>query len=278
MRPTTMVAKATSQKSASTSVPLSDIDRSDRAHRVRLELDSEGLKSSLAEHGQLVPIILRQVTSPGRLQIVAGFRRLTAIKALGWARVDAVVVTGISDTEAFDMAVVENSQRQDFTDLDRGNAVLMYRHRFGRGLDEIARIMGLQRRQVARLEQLTTLPMYVQLALTHGGVPTTHVLVLMDHFDPVAAESSVRRWLVRLRDTRMSVVSLRQELLAERDASRSGREGGRSVCGWYIEDGRTIRLRSTTFQLDAMPPEERQHLADQLEALALRLRGHAASA
>lgn len=272
MRSVANVAKATGRKHASKAVSLSDIDWNDRSHRVRLELDSEGIKSSLAEHGQLVPVILRQVSGAPGLQIVAGFRRLTAMKTLGWAQVDAVVVSGLSDAEAFDLAVVENAQRQDFTDLDRGNAVLMYRYRFGRSLADIARIMGLQRRQVARLEQLTTLPNYVHCALQFNGVPTTHVLVLMDHFDPVADETAVREWLLRLQHSRMSVVSLRQELNATREERHPDGARGRPRSGWYVDDGETLRLRQTTFQLNAMARGDRERLAGELEGLALRLR------
>lgn len=58
----------------------------------------------------------------------------------------------------------------------------------------------------------------------------------------------------------------------ELGASRSKTDTGRDARGWFTAEGLTIRLRPTTFQLDVMPVNERERLAQELESLAMRLR------
>ena len=78
----------------------------------------EKLKKSIDEVGLLNPII---VDNSGRL--IAGERRLQAIKQLGW---EAVEVKIISDPDAYtqlSMEIEENLHRKDFTFEEYGKAM-----------------------------------------------------------------------------------------------------------------------------------------------------------
>lgn len=77
--------------------------------RVRKDLgDLTLLKESILKHGLLYPII---VDSHNKL--IAGERRLTAIKELGWEEVD-VIIKDISYKEALNVELMENITRKDF--------------------------------------------------------------------------------------------------------------------------------------------------------------------
>jgi hypothetical protein len=91
-------------------VPLSSIS-DDATFRLREEGDVSALASSLGRLGQLVPVELRLV--PGapedtpRYQVVAGFRRIAAVRLLRRERVLARVHLGFGDEDAWSLALVQ---------------------------------------------------------------------------------------------------------------------------------------------------------------------------
>jgi len=86
-------------------LPLSQID-DDAAFRLRAEGDVTGLAQSIAREGQLVPIEVR-LKGPGRWQIVAGFRRIAALRLLKREHVLARLHDQLSDDEALALAVAD---------------------------------------------------------------------------------------------------------------------------------------------------------------------------
>ncbi len=79
--------------------------------RVRKDLgDLEALKNSLRTYGLLNPITIND-----KYELIAGERRLTAAKALGWTNINAVVVNNISEIDQLEMELEENNQRKEFT-------------------------------------------------------------------------------------------------------------------------------------------------------------------
>ena len=65
--------------------------------RVRKDLGSlEDLKDSLRTYGLLNPITLNR-----KYELIAGERRLTAAKELGWTNIQANIVDNLSEIEQF---------------------------------------------------------------------------------------------------------------------------------------------------------------------------------
>ncbi|HEX9241359.1 MAG TPA: ParB N-terminal domain-containing protein [Anaeromyxobacter sp.] len=90
-------------------VPLADVD-ADATFRLREEGDVADLASSIGRLGQLVPIELRPLPGlgpedPPRWQVVAGFRRLAALKLLARERVLARVHGTLDDDDAWGIAL-----------------------------------------------------------------------------------------------------------------------------------------------------------------------------
>ena len=84
----------------------------DEQHRIRKDAgDLSSLAASIEKVGLLSPIV---VTEDYRL--VAGFRRLSACRKLGWKEIDATVVPYKNDLlRLLDAEVEENLVRKDFT-------------------------------------------------------------------------------------------------------------------------------------------------------------------
>lgn len=79
-------------------------------------LDLQELQASLRRYGMLQPVIVQPI--PGkraghRYQLIAGFRRVTAAKALGWVEVPAQVLDrALAPRERVAVQLTENMQRE----------------------------------------------------------------------------------------------------------------------------------------------------------------------
>lgn len=74
------------------------------------------LADSIAEHGVLQPLLVRPMTNGG-YQLVAGERRWRASKMAGLSEVP-VVVQEMTDTEAMEIGLIENLQREDLNPIE----------------------------------------------------------------------------------------------------------------------------------------------------------------
>ncbi|HZW85293.1 MAG TPA: ParB/RepB/Spo0J family partition protein, partial [Nitrososphaerales archaeon] len=92
----------------STLISVSLLSRSRTALRTDEE-DLAELEGSIERHGLLQPLIVR--SSEEGYEVIAGNRRLAAVRSLGLKSVPAVVVEA-DDRSAFEMSLVENIQRK----------------------------------------------------------------------------------------------------------------------------------------------------------------------
>lgn len=86
------------------------------------------LIETVQQLGVVQPIIVR-VKESGRYELVAGSRRLAAAKAAHLPVVPCVVKV-LTDREAMEIQYVENDQRKDLTDLERGRWLRELMRRF----------------------------------------------------------------------------------------------------------------------------------------------------
>lgn len=95
------------------------IEPSPIADRLPASADAEeGLRESIAEHGQRVPVLLRAAPHhKGRFVTVYGHRRIAAARSL--AKKVRAVVLDLDDEAAFVAQGVENSQRKDLSFIER---------------------------------------------------------------------------------------------------------------------------------------------------------------
>jgi ParB family chromosome partitioning protein len=113
---------------------VSVLEPSPRNPRRRIENVAE-LADSIREYGLLQPIVVRG-TDQG-YEVVAGHRRLEAVRSLGWDDVPAVVQAA-DESRAYLLSLVENLQREDLTPREESAA-----------LEVLVREHGWSTRQVA---------------------------------------------------------------------------------------------------------------------------------
>jgi len=80
-------------------------------HRIRRDLgDLTQLAESIKNHGLMNPIVINE-----KKELIAGERRLEAIKLLGWNNVDVRVIYTKDDAEKIQLEIDENLYRRPLT-------------------------------------------------------------------------------------------------------------------------------------------------------------------
>lgn len=193
-------------------VELTRIDQDDKTFQFRVNLRVGDLVDSIRQSGQQVPAILRKLDGHDKLQIISGFRRITAIGKIGWPTVNAIVLEGISNEDAWKTSVLENEARKTYSDLDRGYAIEAYR-KLGYTVEDVAKtVFKLSRKQATRLNSLVALSPEVREAIADERITTTHALVLKQLCDKLGG-LDFSAWIERIGKDRLSIRQLSSAVL-----------------------------------------------------------------
>ena len=139
------------------------------------------LAASIRQKGIVQPILLRPTPDqPGRFQLVAGERRWRAAQMAQLHEIPAVV-RNLSDAECYEIALIENIQRQDLSVIDeaQGYANLLEINRYTQ--DQLSKIIGKSRSHIANLLRLLGLPVSVQALLRDGELTMGQARPLVGH-------------------------------------------------------------------------------------------------
>jgi len=96
----------------------------DSQHREQFdEASIERLANSLRDHGQLQPIRVRWDEQREGYVLIAGERRLRAMKLADFQKVDCVIAEGeLSEQDILTQQIIENCQREDLKPIERARA------------------------------------------------------------------------------------------------------------------------------------------------------------
>jgi len=88
----------------------------------------------------LQPIVVRKVND--KYERVIGFRRIEAVKELGWKDIPAIILKDISNEQAMLIMLSENIQREDLNPFDQTVGILEYISlSFEMSLDEVKKLL-----------------------------------------------------------------------------------------------------------------------------------------
>jgi ParB family transcriptional regulator, chromosome partitioning protein len=125
-------------------VPLGQIiDRKVRYDKTPSDSESSNsIVSSFVKYGQLQPICLRRhPANKSKYEVIFGSRRFAAAKKLGWHDISALV-TEADDADSLIMTLVENEDREDFTDYERALLIERIRSVTKRSYMDVAALIG----------------------------------------------------------------------------------------------------------------------------------------
>lgn len=137
-------------------LPLDSISPNPR--QPRAQFNNEALKEladSIRNTGVLQPIIVRS-TDREQLEIVAGERRWRAAKLAGLKTIPALI-RDLTDAQSFEIALIENLQRQDLDPLERAAAYQHYLESFGGTIEDLAQRLAESRANISNYLRLLKL-------------------------------------------------------------------------------------------------------------------------
>ena len=140
------------------------------------ETSLDELAQSIRNQGLLQPLLVRREGKGYRL--IAGERRWRAAQRAGLSDVP-VLVREANDAEAFELALVENLQREDLSPLEEAEGYRRLLEERKWTQEQVAERVGKERSTVANAMRLLALPAEVKQLLEGGDLDMGHARALL---------------------------------------------------------------------------------------------------
>jgi ParB family chromosome partitioning protein len=134
------------------------------------------LSLSIAKHGVLSPILVRE-TGAGGYELIAGERRLRAAKKAGLKTLPCLVDSA-EDQTSLELALIENLQREDLNPIEEARGYDRLKREFNLTQDNISEVTGKARSSVANSMRLLNLPQSIIDLLYSGDLEKGHAKIL----------------------------------------------------------------------------------------------------
>lgn len=129
----------------------------EQRHTLLDEQSLDELTTSVANHGVLQPILVRQ-GDDGLCIIVSGERRFRAAQQAGLTAIPAIVTAG----EPAEITIIENLLRENLTAIVEAEAIEQLRTTHRYGLAELAAVVGKSKPTITEILSLNRLPAEVK--------------------------------------------------------------------------------------------------------------------
>ncbi|HVZ87805.1 MAG TPA: ParB/RepB/Spo0J family partition protein [Polyangia bacterium] len=152
------------------------------------------LAASIKAQGIIQPLIVRTRTTDegGGYELIAGERRWRAAQRAGLFEVPAVI-RDVAPSQAFEMALVENLQREDLNPLEEAAGYERLAAEFGYTQEQLSERVGKDRSTVANALRLLRLPESVRALLAEGRLSMGHARALLGLESAPEMEKLARR-------------------------------------------------------------------------------------
>lgn len=244
-------------------------------HQPRTQFDQaalEELAQSIKTHGLAQPLLVTEMAEGSQYELVAGERRLRAAKIAGLKTVPCIL-RRLSNRERFELALIENIQRQDLDPLEEATALDGLMREYGLTQEQVSEALGKSRSSVANILRLLKLHEDVQAALRAGQITEGHAKWLAG----VPAHAEQLRLLSEILEKNLTVREL-EALLGEKPRKKAARARNAEAptsteVKKYEEDfqrklGRQVQIQSDGqkgwIRFAFYSPEDLDHLCRQL--------------
>lgn len=135
------------------------------------------LSESIATHGVIQPLLVRPI-SDGGYQLIAGERRWRASRIAGLTEVP-VVIREMTDSEAMELALIENLQREDLNPIEEAEGLKLLMDTYSLTQEQAAQRVGKSRPAIANALRLLSLPSEVLAFVKEGKISPGHGRTLL---------------------------------------------------------------------------------------------------
>ncbi|MCX5842378.1 MAG: ParB/RepB/Spo0J family partition protein [Deltaproteobacteria bacterium] len=138
--------------------------------------EQKRLVTSIKKNGIIQPIVVRR--SGSAYEIIAGERRWRAAQEAGLKEVP-IIVRDAEDSQAAELSLIENVQREGLNSLDEAEAYRMLMTTFGLSQEELSARVGKDRSTIANTVRLLKLPAEIKKALIDKTISSGHARALL---------------------------------------------------------------------------------------------------
>ncbi len=242
------------------------------------------LAESIRSQGIIQPLVVRVREGGGGYELIAGERRWRAAQRAGLHDLPAIVREVASD-RAFEMALVENLQREDLNPIEEAEGYQRLIKEHGYTQESLAGRVGKDRTTVTNALRLLRLPESVRALVVGGTLAMGHARALLGLESTQAIERVGRRIAARDMSVRQVEALVRRER-AGGDAAQGDREAGGAAAAASIAVNGSAAARDLAARLqrglqtrvnvvETAPGrghlEIHYHSLDELDALLARL-------
>lgn len=166
-------------------IPLVQIGtNADQPRKVFDDEKLQELANSIKEKGVLQPILLRSVKGKNFMyEIVAGERRYRAAKIAGLTEIPALVKE-ISDTNAMEIALIENVQRENLNPIEEAAGYQNLINECNYSIDDVAHLIGKSISFIRNSLRLMGLPDSVKKLVENGEISASHARTIITAENP----------------------------------------------------------------------------------------------
>lgn len=182
------------------------------------EVELQALADSIAEHGVIQPLTVREM-STGYYQIIAGERRWRAARIANLSEVPAIIVEA-DDRKVKELALIENLQRQDLNPVEEALGYHSLMEEYGLTQDDAAKRVGKSRPAVANALRLLALPQEILEMLRQGTLTAGHaraVLVLKTEKKQLEAAQKIAALGLSVRQAEMLCKNMSREVPVKKE-------------------------------------------------------------
>ena len=148
-----------------------------RRHFDKERLDE--LSRSLEEHGLIEPLVVRRAPgSNDKFELIAGERRWRAAQKAGLKEL-LVVVKDVSPKSAFELALIENVQREDLNAIELAESYDRLQKEHGYTQEALGERLHKDRTTIANALRLLKLPIPVRNRVMSGELSEGHARALL---------------------------------------------------------------------------------------------------
>ena len=151
------------------------------------------LADSITVHGVLQPLLVRPLLSGG-YQLIAGERCWRASRMAGLKEVP-VIIRELSDSEAMEIAIIENLQREDLNPIEEAEGLQALIDKCDYTQEQVAVSVGKSRPAIANALRLLKLPEEIRQMTKEGEISAGHARALLA-FDNQAIMYEVAKQIV----------------------------------------------------------------------------------
>ena len=236
------------------------------------ETELEALAESIAEHGIIQPLTVRELES-GYYQIIAGERRWRAARMANLAEIPAVIIEA-DDKKAMELALIENLQRQDLNPVEEALGYRTLMEDYGLTQEDAAGRVGKSRPAVANALRLLNLCPDVLEKVRSGALSAGHARAVLSLKDEnkqkeasqkiIALGLSVRQAELLCKNMDKAPAPAKEPTLAVDYVSECEKQLSKHL-------GRGVKIvngkRKGRFELEFYGSEDLQNLLDALMSL-----------